>query len=100
MIYAIVAEYTDGHTAVQYVDQKAVPATRDNPCFLSCIDERQNVLFIEYAQAIHPERKHRPVDRGIVEIPLEGAKAVTVHNTDEIGGVYDTTPIRVFLPNS
>ncbi len=98
MIYAIVTKYTDGHTAVQYVDQKAVPASKANPWFTSCVDAGDNVLYIEYAQAIHPERKRHLIDRGIVKISLDEAKAVTVHNTDEIGGEYDLAPIRVYYP--
>ena len=98
MIYAIVTEYTDGHTAVQYIDQKAAPASKTNPWFTSCVDERKNVLYIEYAQAIHPERKIHLIDRGMVEIPLDGAKTVTAHNTDEIGGEYDPTPIARYFP--
>lgn len=98
MVYAIVTEYTDGRTAVQYVEQKAVPSSKTDPWFTSCVDEKENVLYIEYAQAIHPERKTHLVDRGIVGIPLDGVKAVTVRNTDEIGGEYDQTPIRVYYP--
>lgn len=98
MIYAIVTEYTDGHTAVQYVDQKAVPASKTNPFFISFVDKRQNALYIEYAQAIHPERKIHLVDSGIMEISLDGVKTVTVNNTDEIGGEYDPVPIRVYYP--
>ncbi len=98
MIYAIVTEYTDGHTATQYVDQKAVPASKTNPRFTPCIVQKTNTLYIEYAQAIHPERKVHFVDRGEVEIPLDGVKTVAVHNTDKIGGEYDPTPIRVYYP--
>lgn len=95
MIYAIVAEYTDGHTAVQYVNQRAVPASKTNP-FFAFIDKRGNALYIEYAKAIHPERKIHLVDREIVKISLDGVKTATVHNTDEIGGEYDPTPIKVY----
>lgn len=98
MIYAIVAEYTDGHTAVQYIDQKAVPASKTNPFLLAFVDKRGNALYIEYAQAVYPERKHHLVDRAFVKIPLDGVKTVTAHNTDEIGGKYDPTPIRVYYP--
>ena len=96
MIYAIVTEYTDGHTAVQYVDQKAVPASKTKTWFIPVIDKRENVLYIEYAKAIHPERKIHLVDREIVEISLDGVKAVTVHNTDEIGGKYEETSMGTF----
>ena len=98
MIYAIVTEYTDGHTAVQYVDQKAVPVSKTKTWFIPVVDKRKNVLYIEYAKAIHPERKIHLVDREIVEISLDRVKAVTAHNTDEIGGKYDLTPIRVYYP--
>lgn len=98
MIYAIVTEYTDGHTAALYIDQKAVIATKVNPSLCVVVDERKKLLFIEYAEAIHPERKIHLVDRGIIEIPLDGVKTVTVHNTDEIGGEYDPAPIRVAYP--
>lgn len=98
MIYAIVTEYTDGHTAVQYVDQKAVTASKACPSFSICLDKRGNMLYIEYAKAIHPERKIHIVDREVVEISLAGVKAVTVNNTDEIGGEYDPAPIRVYYP--
>lgn len=98
MIYAIITEYTDGHTAVQYVDQKAVPASKANPMMFHMVHPMKNMLYIDYAKAIHPERKTHPIDREIVEIPLDGVKAVTVHNTDEIGGEYAPTPIRVYYP--
>ena len=98
MIYAIVTEYTDGHTAVQYVDQKAVTASKANPSFSTCLDKRGNVLYIEFAKTIHPERKIHIVDREVVEISLDGVKTVTVNNADEIGGEYAPTPIRVYYP--
>jgi len=98
MIYAIVTEYTDGHTAVQYVDQKAVTASKACPSFSICLDKRGNMLYIEYAKAIHPERKIHIVDGEVVEISLAGVKTVTVNNTDEIGGEYDPAPIRVYYP--
>lgn len=98
MIYAIVTEYTDGHTAVRYVDQKAVPASKAKSWLLRFVDKSTNTLFIEYVEAIHPERKIHLVDRGIIEIPLDGVKIVTVHNTDEIGGEYDPVSIGVAYP--
>ena len=98
MIYAIVTEYTNGHTAVQYVDQKAVPASKANPTMFHMVDPMKNMLYIDYAKAIHPERKIHIVDWENVEIPLDGVKTITVHNTDEIGGEYEPTPIRVYYP--
>lgn len=98
MIYAVVTEYMEGQTAVQYINQKAVPASKTNPFFLAFVDKRGNALYIEYAQAVYTERKHHLVDRGLLTILLDGVKTVTAHNTDEIGGKYDPTPIRIYYP--
>ena len=99
MVYAIVTKYTDGRTAVQYVDQKAVPASKTETRFIPVVDKRENVLYIEYAKAIHPERKYHRVDPEIVEIPLDGVQSVTIHNTEVIGGEYEEIPMGGFLIN-
>lgn len=97
MIYAIVTKYTDGRTTVQYVNQKAVPASKTKSWMGAFVDKRANLLVIDYAKAIHPERKHHLVDREYIEISLDGVESVTLHNTDEIDGKYEETPMGYFL---
>ena len=97
MVYAIVTKYTDGRTAVQYVDQKAVPASKTKSWLGAFVDKRVNLLVIDYAKAIYPGRKYHLVDREYIKISLDGVQSVTVHNTDELGGKYEETPMGGFL---
>lgn len=92
MVYAIVTEYTDGHTAVQFIDNKA-PAASKTRSFIQRFIEK-GVLYMCYAAEYHPERKHHIFEDVALEIPLDGVRAVTIHNVD--GENID--PVSPFIP--
>lgn len=92
MVYAIVTEYADGHTAVQFIDNKAPAASKTNSCVQRFIE--RDVLYICYPVEFHPERKHHFFEYKTIEIPLDGVKAVTLHNVD--GDTID--PVSPFRP--
>lgn len=96
MIYAIVTEYTDGHTATQFIDQKSATATREYASVTRFIE--QNTMYVSYAKEIHPERKHHIVEEETISISLAGVIKSMLHNVTEADGVFTVDPVSHFAP--
>lgn len=81
MIYAIVTEYADGHTVIEYINNKAREANKVD-CQL-CITFCDDTIDFEYVT--RPDYENRPeiVHTAHYGICLERVLSISVHNVCE-----------------
>lgn len=89
MIYAIVIDYTDGHSDAIFINQKAVTATKENACFMGFTytdTDNAKYLTFDYISEIQNGNKAHPVITSNIDIYISNATAVCIYNTDSING--------------
>lgn len=89
MIYAIVVDYTDGHSDTLFINQKAVTATKEDACLMGFTytdtDHTKHLAFY-YVSEIQKENRAHPVVTSTIDIDLSNALAVRIYNTDSLNG--------------
>lgn len=89
MIYAIVIDYTDGHSDTIFINQKAVTAIKEDACLTGfTYTDTDNIkhLIFEYVSEIQKENTVHPIITSNIDIDISNAAAVCIYNTDSANG--------------
>lgn len=88
MIYAIVVKYIDGHTDINYINQKAITATKENACIMGFTYTDSTTghkhFTFNYVSAI--QNKPYPIIPSEIDIEIFNIKAIQIYNTEYLNG--------------